>query len=432
MANMRNNRTDQVPVQPGRQHPGPFYVHIDDMDIIEDQSKVTTGLFTGNVGTLKGTNFVTESTSAEQKKYYYNLQYSNATQLSVAFGHKGGSGSVGTNGSLAKLKGETEAVYRQFASHVMDDDLINNGFVFDSGSDGTTILARNSASSVGFSNIAQADGQRGEPGMYFIQAARSRMKDRVNAGTWTLNLSGSNSNAFWSGSYQHGSGSLASVPFYSVGSGSVATSASVLHLTDDSDYTDGGATSTIAGPRYNIISGSAGTRVSKTPVYGWFYPNLGLWALRESMLSSSIPGHPNHITSSTDEMLGYADVFGRRNSRANGLAMDTRINGDVDNAAKLVKAMRGTQTFRAEEDQTTTSYFCRARANQYNATNNVTWLSGSSGRLENLSMEGNPTTFIGTIGLYDSNHSLVAVGRLSSPISKNFKKEATIKVNLTF
>ena len=431
---MRNNRTNQVPVQPGGGNPGPFFVEIQDLDIVEDQSKVTTGLFTGNVGTLQGTNFVTESTSAEQKKYYYNLQYSNATQLSVAFGHLGGSGSTGTNGSLTKLKGETEAVYRQFASHVMDDDLIKNGFVFDSGSDGTTILAQNRDTAGVTGSIAQSDGQRGEPGMYFIQAARSRMKDRVNAGTWTLNLSGSTSAPFWSGSSGavHNSASMAGMTFESWGSGSTVTSASVLHLTDDSDYTDGGATSTIAGPRYNIISGSAGKRVSKTPVYGWFYPNLGLWALRESMLSSSIPGHPNHVTSSTDEMLGYADVFGRRNSRANGLAMDTRISGDADNAAKLVKAMRGTQTFRAEEDQTTTSYFCRARANQFNATNNVTWLSGSNGRLTNLSMEGNPTTFIGTIGLYDSNHNLVAVGRLSSPISKNFKKEATIKVNLTF
>ena len=39
----------------------------------------------------------------------------------------------------------------------------------------------------------KADGARGEPGMYFITAVRNRMKDRINQGTWTLQLSGSKS-----------------------------------------------------------------------------------------------------------------------------------------------------------------------------------------------------------------------------------------------
>ena len=94
--------------------------------------------------------------------------------------------------------------------------------------------------------------------------------------------------------------------------------------------------------------------------------------------------------------------------------------------------MRGTQTFRAEEDQTTTSYFCRARANQFNATNNPTWLSGSSGRLSNLDMEGGLEVYMTTVGLYDSAYNLVAIGRVSKPIKKTFKTESTIKVNLTF
>ena len=54
---------------------GPFYVHIDDIDIVEDQSKVTTGFFTGNVGTLAGSNLTTASLSTAQKKYYYNFCY---------------------------------------------------------------------------------------------------------------------------------------------------------------------------------------------------------------------------------------------------------------------------------------------------------------------------------------------------------------------
>ena len=101
--------------------PGPFFQHIEDLDIVEDQQKVTTGFFTGNIGTLAGSNLTTASLSTTQKKYYYNLQYSSADQLSVSFGHLGGSGSVGSNASLNNLKGETEAVYKYFANLVTPD-----------------------------------------------------------------------------------------------------------------------------------------------------------------------------------------------------------------------------------------------------------------------------------------------------------------------
>ena len=387
--NSNNTRQQAAPVQGVTA--GPFFQHIEDLDIVEDQSKVTTGLFTGNIGTLAGSNFVTASLSAAQKKYYYNLQYSSADQLSVAFGHLGGSGSTGTNGSLDNLKGETEAIYRYYANLTMDDDLVKKGFVFDSGSDGSTVLAPGH----------QSDGDRGEPGMYFITAERNRMKDRVNKGTWTIELSGSATSG--------------------------APSAS-LKLTDDSAYTDGGQTSTVAGPRYNIVAGEAGTRTSKTPVHGWFYPNIGLFAIRQSTVSSSIPGYKTgSVANSDDRVLGL-------NAASGGLGMEVGIGGaNHTNAIKMVNALRkGTHTLRAEEDQTTTSYFCRARANQFNATNNPTWLSGSSGRLANLDMEGSLEVYATTVGLYDSSYNLVAVGRVSKPIKKTFKTESTFKVNLTF
>ena len=46
--------------------------------------------------------------------------------------------------------------------------------------------------------------------------------------------------------------------------------------------------------------------------------------------------------------------------------------------------------------------------------------------------EVNPQTFISEVGLYDGQNSLVAVGRLSSPINKNFSSEAIVKVRLTY
>ena len=47
-------------------------------------------------------------------------------------------------------------------------------------------------------------------------------------------------------------------------------------------------------------------------------------------------------------------------------------------------------------------------------------------------MVTNPQTFISEVGLYDGQNRLVAVGRLSSPINKNFSSEAIVKVRLTY
>ena len=43
-------------------------------DVITDTTKVTTGYFTGGVGSLAKDNLTTASLSTTQKKYYYNYE----------------------------------------------------------------------------------------------------------------------------------------------------------------------------------------------------------------------------------------------------------------------------------------------------------------------------------------------------------------------
>ena len=91
------------------------------------------------------------------------------------------------------------------------------------------------------------------------------------------------------------------------------------------------------------------------------------------------------------------------------------------------------QAFRSEEDQTSRAYFCRALANDFNFSNSPTFTSGSDRRVRHSDMIGYPSTFITTVGLYQgASRELVAVGRLSSPVQKNYGTEATIKVKLTY
>jgi len=47
-------------------------------------------------------------------------------------------------------------------------------------------------------------------------------------------------------------------------------------------------------------------------------------------------------------------------------------------------------------------------------------------------MIDNPQTYITTVGLYNDNNDLVAVAKVSQPISKDFTKEALIRVKLDY
>jgi len=345
-------------------------------DTITTQITVTNGYFDGGVGTLAGLSLATSSLSATQKSYYYNLQYNSKDHFSITYGHILGSGSAE---ETATVEGTTQAIYKQF-------------FNF------TEPSAENLRDGAGWSMIDGTNGVNAvkQEGVYILAAERLQMKDRLNPGTWTINLSGS----------------------------STPGSASALALTDDSKTT--AAESAPFGPRYHIVEGSAGTVTTAydTRTYGFFYPDAGLMVLSANALSASLPGHPGMITS------GSGTLFSTRT----GLTQDLTVADATDNASKLSLAIRkGTGvTLRSEEQQYVYDYFCRAKASEFNLSQNPTFWSGSTYEIRHSDMVTNPQTFVSEVGLMDVNGDVLAVGRLSSPINKNFSSEAIVKVRLTY
>ena len=345
-------------------------------DTITTQITVTNGFFDGGVGTLAGSNLSTSSLSATQKSYYYNLQYNSKDHFSVTYGHRGGSGSAVEN---ATTEGTTQAIYKQF-------------FNF------TEPSAENLRDGAGWSMIDGTNGPNAvtQEGVYILAAERLQMKDRLNPGTWTINLSGSNT---------------------------AGTAGVSLALTDDSKTV--AAESAPFGPRYHIVEGSAGavTTAYTTKTYGFFYPDAGLMVFSANALSSSIPGDAEYITSGSD-----ATILN------NGLAQDLTVTEATDNASKIrIAIQRGSGiTLRSEEQQYVYDYFCRAKASEFNLSQNPTFWSGSAYEIRHSDMVTNPQTFVSEVGLMDVNGDVLAVGRLSSPINKNFSSEAIVKVRLTY
>tara|TARA_R110000824_G_scaffold375583_2_gene566505 strand:- start:1226 stop:2281 length:1056 start_codon:yes stop_codon:yes gene_type:complete len=348
------------------------YVNITANDTIITTDKITKGLFTGDLGSIAGSSLTTASLSTTQKSYYYNMQLSSADQFSVAYGHPGGSGS---SDETSTTFGKTRAIYNKFASMLLPFDEVKTGFIF--------------------------NGTSQSQGCYFITFERARMKDRLNRKNWTLNLSGS-----------HITGADTAI---------AQVANKTLALTDNSNLSKSFATPVGAG--YEIISGTLGTRKGGI-TYGHYFPSVGVLALSAlEMSASGLRGKTGYMESGSDPIAQTIGV---------GLApdLDTSANNHGKLAASIL--LGGTLTFRNEEDQTSATYFCRLHANEFNFSNNPTFASGSRNEFQVPSFEGRPQTFITTIGLYNSNDHLMAVGRLSSPVQKNFSSEATVKVKLTY
>ena len=338
-------------------------------DKVVTEITTTNGYFDGGVGTLAGTNLSTSSLSSTQKSYYYNLQYNSKDHFSVSYGHIGGSGSAIED---ANREGTTQAIYKQFYNLVepQSDRLRDQG--------GWVI-----------NNATASD-------CYFISSERLQMKDRINPGTWTVTLSGSRD----VGGVLH---------------------AGELLLTDNSVNNDADAPGSPFGERYSVRSGSAGVLNADSREYGKFYPDAGLIVLSAAQVSHSLGGGESNIQNTP------------ASSGDTGLAPDVRVNVAADNAHKIARAMiSGSVTMRSEEKQYIYDYFCRAKAGEYNYTNNVTFWSGSTWHIRHNDMVTNPQTFISEVGLYDDAGQLMAVGRLSSALNKNRSSEAIVKVRLTY
>ena len=329
---------------------------------------VTTGLWSGDTGSL--TSFFTSSAqvSATSGKYYYNVYNTAATssnQFSIAYGNRTGLGSPALSGDDTSTL-ETKATYAQYKQILLEQD--DSQFTFLSSS---------------------AAGTHDSDAIYVINVARARYKEKMDAGNWSLSLSGD--------------------------SGITTT------LIDDSgkkfDDTVGKA-----GRVFNIVTGSlnlgtenAATVASSTAPngegFGLFYPDQGLIVLNPTALASQIG-----------------------NVHGSSLIGSVLTNASAKNQQYLFDSIVLGNDFEARrtENVSTSHYFIRATNREFNFSNNPSFTTGSNGSFTESTFETNPQTFITTVGLLNDANEMIAVAKTSQPIPKSFDKEILIKVKLDF
>tara|TARA_B100001113_G_scaffold349012_1_gene343768 strand:+ start:1069 stop:2130 length:1062 start_codon:yes stop_codon:yes gene_type:complete len=353
-----------------------MYKRFNDNDIVTIASQeLVTSTWTGNTNNLtvahtasSQADFTTSTSSGHFFIDVYNEHTSSTTeelQYSIAYGHSAGSGSpdfTNDTGSFGMSAARTN--YSQFRQLHFNDD--TKFFTF-----GT-------------------HNPDNPTGIYIINIARARYKQKLTLGTLNLEITGK-----------------------TLGVG--ASEHTTIDLTDDSVVNEPIGNSVSLGPYYNIVSGSSGqpltgttatTQVGTSASYGHFYPEAGLIILMADAFTGDLSGGLNP---------GGPDPNVDKNHETMFNAISASGNFIVDTT----------------EEVNSEYYFCRARNDQYNYTNNESFIDANK-NVFHESMKLNPKVFITTVGLYNDAYELLAVAKLSQPVAKDFTKEALIRVKLDY
>jgi hypothetical protein len=334
---------------------------------------VTTGLWTGDTGSLTNVHTSSTQVAANSGDYYYNAynadpatDSSAEVQFAVAYGHVNGSGSVSLQNSDDSLLA-SKATYAQYKSVLLDPT--DAKFSFENAA-GTAVDSND---------------------IYVINVNRARYREKMDAGNWSLNLSGSNG---------------------------------LFTFIDDSGKKFGDTLGK-AGRVFKVVSGSLNlgteneatinTTTSSGDVgFGLFYPDRGIVVLSPAALEDTV---------------GNVGVDGSEVTLAGSLS----VAAEQKNHERLFNSIKLGGDFQARrtENVSTRHFFVRATNREFNYSNNPTYVN-TNGTFAETSFETDPRTYITTVGLLNDSNELIAVAKTSQPIEKSFDKEVLIKVKLSF
>tara|TARA_B110000240_G_C13452253_1_gene433042 strand:- start:138 stop:1211 length:1074 start_codon:yes stop_codon:yes gene_type:complete len=355
------------------------FKRLDPEDFVVSSDSVTSTVWSNNSPSLS--TFHTSSTQREGSSGpYYLSVYQTASdsdtaavQFQIAYANRNGGGGVNFDQTVPYVS-PTTTIYGQYRTLILEDE--NSSFVW------------------GNTATGSADND-----FYVISIERARYKQSLLPGTMNLTITSSVSD----------------------------TSLGQLHLTDNSgmvtlpDYygtqrvyqvisgSNGIANTTVNDDGYSLNSGS----------YGWFCPDISTILFNAAALDEDGPTGINLATVDT------GDTFGN-----NPTILYNAISASNGTGAANIR----TNIFELNSQETISSdyVFIRARNNEFNYTENPSFISGSSGEVIYSYFINNPQTFPTTVGMYNDNSDLLAVAKLSRPIQKDFTKEALVRVKLDF
>jgi len=233
----------------------------------------------------------------------------------------------------------------------------------------------------GTERFQYADGVITNRDFFVINFKRSQLRENLKAGSWELSLSGSEDFRI-----------------------------TLIDNSIEEDSITPGKHSSLS-EAYYICSGSLTNGIYETVAaypYGIVYPELGILILNSSAIARDLN---NYDYSASIDFKTTSNVIGEFYNILN----------------------RGANfTARSSEQLGSVQYIARIQNKEFNFSNNLSWQTGSYGVIKWSDMLFNPKTYITTVGLYNDNNDLLAIGKLSQPVQKSFDKDINIRIKLDF
>jgi hypothetical protein len=361
-----------------------IYKRFGDFDKVNAKTEVvTTGLWSGDSGSLAQYFTASAQTTATSGYYYANVyDYNPVTfsdtaevQYAIAYGHVHGSGSMTLDVNDSALLA-TKATYAQYRAMLLDPT--DTKFSFE-----------NSAGVLTDCNA-----------VYIINISRARYREKMDAGNWSLKLTA-------------GSGTFTFI---------------------DNSGKKFGDDLGLSGRTFKVVSGSLnlGTENEATintataangQGYGLFYPDRGIIVLNAEAIGNTLGTIANQTIYTKDGAI----------IQSGSVTPSHSTGAEMFNQYRLLQAMQRGGDFEARrtENISTQHFFVRATNREFNYSNNPTYTKVDGSFVE-TTFETDPQTFITTVGLLNDSNEMIAVAKTSQPIVKSFDKEVLIKVKLSF
>lgn len=404
-----------------------IYTRFTPEDIVEaNQSIITTGLWSGDIGGLEGEKLFFLNDQLESSGEYYFDVYDRSpefdddperlaeVQFAITYGHVNGGGAPTLQNEETALL-PTKAIYSQYRNLLLEPN--QTKFTFEG---------------------VESDH------IYVINVGRARIREQLDPGNWELPLSGANG---------------------------------LFTFIDNSNDQFGEITGAgRAGRVYKVVSGSFtgvdGITINSTAFdgkgYGLVYPDLGIIVLNPDAVCPSVgffitgaleqtgsnaigpamspdqtspvynADNVSTIATASLQTFPYAPFTGSVSATAWGSSRSAYNHAGLFVALKnAIVDSEGNPTqleFRGRSAETisSTHYFVRLRNRDYNYSNNPTFRNPDDNTLRWTEFRTDPKVFITTVGLYNDTNELLAVAKLSKPVRKSYSEEVLLRVRLDF
>jgi hypothetical protein len=185
----------------------------------------------------------------------------------------------------------------------------------------------------------------------------------------------------------------------------------------------------------HVVEGNQQTYKTNSP--------MGEYALLQEGTTSTVP------SSTVNGFLFYqagllvlaanTETFGNELTSGSSFAITTAqtpnaalLSGSINDIVNGVRAHVQNIEFNNTTELNSTTYFLRAANNEFNYSNNPSFVSGSE-IIVKAGNAGNPSVaYITTVGLYSADNQLLAVGKLSEPLKKTPQDEINIKMRIDY